>query len=83
MGRPCLKALPDDGADRGIAAFVGCASLIRQFEFAQNVWTNDPNFHELANERDPFIGTHDGTYDMTTPKRPIRKKIKACRPLLR
>ena len=28
---------PEDGVERGIAAFVICASLIRQFEFAQNV----------------------------------------------
>jgi deferrochelatase/peroxidase EfeB len=67
---------PDDGVERGIAAFVGCASLVRQFEFAMNVWVNDPNFHELGNERDPIMGTQDGTFDMTIPKRPIRKKIK-------
>jgi Dyp-type peroxidase family len=67
---------PEDGIERGIAAFIGCASLVRQFEFAMNVWTNDPNFHELGNERDPIFGTHDGTYDMTIPKRPIRRKIK-------
>ena len=66
---------PDDGADRGIAAFMGCASLIRQFEFAMNVWANDPSFKGLENERDPIIGTQDGTFDMTIPKRPIRKKI--------
>ena len=66
---------PEDGADRGIAAFVICASLVRQYEFAQNVWINDPNFHELGNERDPLIGNQDGTFDMTIPKRPIRKKI--------
>jgi Dyp-type peroxidase family len=67
---------PEDGKERGIAAFIGCASLVRQFEFAMNVWANDPNFHELGNERDPFFGTQDGTYDMTIPKRPIRRKIK-------
>lgn len=67
---------PDDGRERGIAAFIGCASLVRQFEFAMNVWANDPNFHELGNERDPIFGTQDGTFDMTIPKRPIRKKIK-------
>jgi deferrochelatase/peroxidase EfeB len=67
---------PEDGIERGIAAFVGCASLVRQFEFAMNVWANDPNFHELGNERDPIFGTQDGTFDMTIPKRPIRKKIK-------
>ena len=39
------------------------------------MWANDPRFHELGNERDPFVGTHDGSYDMTIPKRPIRKKI--------
>jgi Dyp-type peroxidase family len=73
-------ALPEgaaeDGVDRGIAAFVICASLIRQFEFIQNVWANDPNFHELGNEHDPMIGAQDGTFDFTIPKRPIRKKIK-------
>ena len=66
---------PDDGVERGIAAFVICGSLIRQFEFAQNVWANDRNFHELGNERDPVIGNQDGTLEFKIPKRPIRKKI--------
>lgn len=69
------EGVPDDGTDRGIAAFVICASLIRQFEFAQNVWTNDKNFHELGNERDPIIGNQDGTLEFKIPKRPIRKTI--------
>jgi deferrochelatase/peroxidase EfeB len=66
---------PDDGADRGIAAFMGCASLVRQFEFAMSVWVNDPHFKGLENQRDPIVGTQDGTLDFTIPKRPIRKKI--------
>jgi Dyp-type peroxidase family len=74
------EALPegadDDGADRGIAAFIICASLVRQFEFAQNVWINDRNFHELQNERDPICGTQDGTLEYKIPKRPIRKVLK-------
>jgi Dyp-type peroxidase family len=64
---------PDDGVDRGIAAFIICADLVRQFEFAQNVWINDRTFHELGNEHDPICGTQDGTLDFTVPKRPIRK----------
>ena len=60
-------------ADRGIAAFIICASLVRQFEFAQNVWINDRTFHELGNEHDPICGTQDGTMEFTIPKRPIRK----------
>lgn len=67
---------PDDGVERGIAAFIGCASLVRQFEFAQNVWVNDRSFHELGNERDPIIGTHDGTFEMKIPKRPVRRTLK-------
>jgi Dyp-type peroxidase family len=66
---------PEDGVERGIAAFVICASLVRQFEFAQNVWINDPSFHELGNERDPIIGTQDGTLEFKVPKRPIRKVL--------
>lgn len=64
---------PDDGVERGIAAFIICADLVRQFEFAQNVWINDKAFHELGNEHDPIAGTQDGTLDFTVPKRPIRK----------
>ena len=70
------EGAPEDGVERGIAAFVICASLVRQYEFAQNVWVNDRSFHELVNERDPFIGTHDGTLEYKIPKRPIRKTIK-------
>src|SRR5712671_6272228 len=41
-GPPLPDGMPDDGVERGIAAFIGCASLVRQFEFAMNVWANDP-----------------------------------------
>jgi len=74
-GPPLLEEAPEDDIERGIAAFIICASLIRQFEFAQNVWVNDRNFHELGNERDPVCGNQDGTLEYKIPKRPIRKKI--------
>jgi Dyp-type peroxidase family len=75
-GSALPEGAPDDGVERGIAAFVICASLVRQFEFAQNVWVNDRNFHELGNERDPFVGAHDGTFEYKIPKRPVRRTIK-------
>src|SRR5277367_357997 len=74
-GPALAEGAPEDGVERGIAAFVLCASLVRQFEFAQNVWVNDRNFHELGNERDPIIGHQDGTLEYKIPQRPIRKKI--------
>ncbi len=67
---------PEDGVERGIAAFIICASLVRQFEFAQNVWINDRSFHELSNEHDPICGSQDGRLDFTVPRRPIRKVYK-------
>jgi len=73
-GPPLPDGAPEDGVERGVAAFVGCGSLIRQFEFVQNVWINDPNFHELG-EHDPIIGNQDGTLSVTIPKRPVRRKI--------
>lgn len=75
-GEALAEGAADDGVDRGIAAFIICASLIRQFEFAQNVWINDRNFHELGNEHDPICGTQDGTMEYKIPKRPIRKVLK-------
>ena len=72
-GPALAPGAPDDGVDRGIAAFIICASLVRQFEFAQNVWINDRTFHELGNEHDPICGVQDGTLDFTVPRRPIRK----------
>jgi Dyp-type peroxidase family len=74
-GPPLPENAPEDGVERGIAAFLICASLIRQYEFAQSVWANDKSFHELGNERDPIMGNQDGTLEYKIPKRPIRKKI--------
>jgi Dyp-type peroxidase family len=67
--------VPDDGANRGIAVFAGCADLARQFEFLISVWANDPEFGHL-NERDPFAGSIDGAFEITVPKKPIKKKLK-------
>jgi len=66
---------PEDGANRGIAVFGGCADIARQFEFLISVWANDLEFEEL-NEKDPFAGSIDGSFTITIPKRPIKKKLK-------
>ncbi|HEY4325080.1 MAG TPA: hypothetical protein VGN20_13875 [Mucilaginibacter sp.] len=66
---------PEDGANRGVAVFGGCANIAQQFEFLISVWTNDTEFLEL-NEKDPIIGANDGTLDMSIPTRPIKKKLK-------
>ena len=70
------EGTPDDGMDRGIAIFFGCASLSRQFEFVQKDWINAPKFQGLDQDKDPIVGDHDGTYNMTIQKRPIKKTLR-------
>ena len=67
---------PDDGVDRGLGLFFGCANLSRQFEFVQKEWINAPKFQALAHDKDPIVGNHDGTYNMTIQKRPIKKTLR-------
>ena len=75
------EGAPDDGIERGIAAFVICASLIRQFEFAQNVpRINDRNFNDLGNEHDPIIGAQDGPSSTNFPSGPFARQLPVCRP---
>ena len=75
MARLCRTARLRTASSAASRRSSSARSLIRQFEFAQNVWANDRNFHELGNERDPIIGAQDGTLEFKIPKRPIRKKI--------
>jgi deferrochelatase/peroxidase EfeB len=79
-GEALPEGAPDDGADRGIAAFIICASLVRQFEFAQKVWINDRNFHELGNERDPICGHKTAHWNTRSRNVPSARFSKGCRP---
>jgi len=67
--------LEDDGAERGIMfAFVG-AHLARQFEFVQTQWVNDGRFIGAPSEKDPLIGSNDGSGQFTIPQQPIRRRL--------
>ncbi len=66
---------PDDGVDRGLAVFFGCADLERQFEFVLKEWINAPKFQGLLHDKDPIAGDHDGTHNMTVQSRPIKKTL--------
>ena len=66
---------PDDGADRGIAAFMGCGSLIRQFEFAMSVWANDPPSTDRRTRAIPSSAPRTARSTWSSRSGPIRKKI--------
>jgi len=46
-------------ADQGICFIALNGDLLRQFEFVQQNWLNDPTFMDLNADRDPIVGDHD------------------------
>ena len=53
------------------------ASLIRQFEFVQHTWLNNPTFHGLYDDTDPLIGSRDPRgATFTVPARPVRRRYR-------
>jgi len=53
------------------------ASLIRQFEFVQHTWLNNPTFHGLYDDTDPLIGNRLGCgATFTEPARPVRRRYR-------
>jgi deferrochelatase/peroxidase EfeB len=53
------------------------ASLIRQFEFVQHTWLNNPTFHGLYDDTDPLIGNrHPRGATFTVPAGPVRRRYR-------
>jgi Dyp-type peroxidase family len=53
------------------------ASLIRQFEFVQHTWLNNPTFHGLYDDTDPLIGSRQPRgATFTVPARPVRRRYR-------
>ena len=64
--------MDDDGADRGIASYLVCASLKDQFEFVWREWVNKGDFAGLPiGEQDPIIGPASADAQMTLPGEPM------------
>jgi Dyp-type peroxidase family len=61
-------ATADDGAERGAIMLLVNADIARQFEFVQKVWINDGDFAGLGNDKDPMIGSNDGSGSFTIPR---------------
>jgi len=53
------------------------ASLIRQFEFVQHTWLNNPTFHGLYDDTDPLTGSrHARGATFTVPASPVRRRYR-------
>jgi Dyp-type peroxidase family len=74
--------LDDDGADRGIIFVFAGAHIKRQFEFVKTQWLNDGIFIGAPAEKDPLVGTNDGSGTHTIPHRPIRRRLRDLPPFV-
>ncbi len=74
--------LDDDGLDRGIVFVFAGADLRRQFEFVKTQWLNDGIFVGAPAEKDPLVGTNDGSGTFTIPQRPIRRRLTELPPFV-
>ena len=60
----------DDDEPRGLHFIVLCANIVRQFEFVQHTWVNNPKFDGLYDDVDPLVGRRDaGGATFTIPAR--------------
>ena len=74
--------LEDDGADRGIIFVFAGAHLKRQFEFVKTQWLNDGIFIGEPSEKDPLVGSTDGSGTFTIPNHPIRRRLRNLPPFV-
>ncbi len=74
--------LEDDGADRGIIFVFAGAHLHRQFEFVKTQWLNDGIFIGAPAEKDPVVGSNDGSGTFTIAQRPIRRRLNGLPPFV-
>ena len=52
--------ISDDHSEQGIIFMCLGASIERQFEFVQQQWVNYSNDFKLGNDKDAFLGNHNG-----------------------
>ena len=77
-GRPYREALAASGneVEQGLLFLAINASLVRQFEFIQQSWLNNPKFNGLYDERDPLSSAiAGGDAMMTMQAKPVRERL--------
>jgi Dyp-type peroxidase family len=62
----------DDNVDRGLLFICLNTDIARQFEFVQQTWLLNSNFHTLYNETDPLVGPK-GRF--TLQEHPLRRRL--------
>lgn len=74
--------LEDDGEDRGIIFVFAGSHIGRQYEFVKTQWLNDGIFIGTPAEKDPLVGSNDGSGTFTVPQQPIRRRLQDLPPFV-
>jgi Dyp-type peroxidase family len=76
-GRPYLEISPQTGEviEQGLLFVAINAALVRQFEFIQQSWLNNPKFNGLYDEKDPLSSANAGDGMMTIQAKPVREHV--------
>ena len=61
--------------DKGIYFIALNGDLLRQFEFIQQNWMNNPTFQDLDNDSDPIVGGNAGAREFTIQSRPVGEHV--------
>jgi Dyp-type peroxidase family len=65
------------GTERGLHFICLNASIVRQFEFVQSTWLNNPKFDGLYEDADPVAGSHrHGGATFTIQGKPVRRRLR-------
>src|SRR5712692_7892415 len=62
--------------DQGICFVALNADLLRQFEFIQQTWLNNPEFNGLDNDKDPIAADNSGSGQFTIQAQPINRHLR-------
>lgn len=62
--------------DQGLCFIALNADLLRQFEFIQYTWLNNPQFNGLDKDKDPVVGDNNGSYQFTVQGMPLNCHVK-------
>ena len=77
-GRPYREASAASGnvVEQGLLFLaINVLPLVRQFEFIQQSWLNNPKFNGLYDERDPRSAIVGGDAMMTMQAKPVRERL--------
>jgi Dyp-type peroxidase family len=64
-----------DCSDQGIYFIALNADLLRQFEFIQFSWLNNPQFNGLDKDKDPIVGDNNANFQFTIQKKSLNHRI--------